>query len=265
MSADSPRELPRLPLSIAVVTLNEEENLPRLLESVRGLASEIVIIDSGSTDRTLELARKAGAVIESTDWPGFVVQKNRALDRCTCPWVLFLDADEALSPELATALREQFANGREPKRDGYELNRRTWYLGAWIWHAWYPEWRLRLLRRGAGRWGGMDPHAALEVPGKIGRIKGDLLHYSFRDLQDHLERTIRYSRTMAASYVANGRKFRWYYLVLSPAVAFVKHLVVKQGWRDGWRGWLISGIRAIDVFAKYAFLLEKQLLAPRRG
>ena len=265
MSADSPRDSQALPLSIAVVTLNEEENLPRLLESVRGLAREIVIIDSGSTDRTLELAREAGAIIESTDWPGFVVQKNRALDRCTCPWVLFLDADEALSPELATALREQFAAGREPAVDGFWLNRRTWYLGAWIWHTWYPEWRLRILRRGTGRWGGMDPHAKLEVSGSTARLHGDLLHYSFRDLQDHLERTIRYSRTMAASYVASGRKFRWYYLVLSPLVAFFKHLVLKQGWRDGWRGWLISAIRAIDVFAKYAFLLEKQLsAAPRR-
>ena len=248
-----------LPISVAIVTLNEEANLPRLFESIRGIAAEIVIIDSGSTDRTAALARENGARFETEPWSGFTAQKNLSLDRCSQPWVLFLDADEALSPELATSLRAAFADGREPRVDGFLLNRRTWYLGAWIWHAWYPEWRLRLLRRCAGRWGGLDPHAKLEVAGPTVRLDGDLLHYSFRDLRDHLERTIRYSRTMADSYAASGKRFRWHYLVLSPCFAVFKHLVMKQGWRDGWRGWLVSVIRGIDVFAKYAFLLEKTL------
>jgi len=247
-----------LPLSVAIVTLNEEENLPRLLESVRGLAGEIVIIDSGSTDRTEAIAREAGALFASAPWEGFVIQKNRALDRATQPWVLFLDADEALSAELAASIRQLFQGGRSPDCDGYWLNRRTWYLGDWIWHAWYPEWRLRLIRREAARWGGMDPHAKLELSGPTQRLEGDLLHYSFRDLLDHLQRTIRYSRTMANSYIKSGKRFRWRYLLLSPWVAFFKHFVLKQGWRDGWRGWLVSIIRAIDVFAKYAFLLEHE-------
>jgi glycosyltransferase involved in cell wall biosynthesis len=246
-----------LPLSVAVVTLNEEANLPRLLESVAGLAGEIVVVDSGSTDGTERLARAAGARWERAEWNGFIAQKNRALDSCTQPWVLFLDADEALSPELAAALREVFAEDG-PRVDGYFLNRRTWYLGAWIWHAWYPEWRLRLIRRGAGRWGGMDPHASLTVDGKTGRVEGDLLHYSFRDLNDHLHRTISYSRTMAESYASRGKRFRWRYLLISPWVAVFKHLVLKQGWRDGWRGWVVSVVRGIDVFAKYAFLLERE-------
>ena len=249
-----------LPISVAIVTLNEEANLPRCLESVRAIAAEIVIIDSGSTDRTQEIAQEFNARFETVAWSGFIAQKNRALDACTQPWVLFLDADEALSPELAASLKALFENG-EPQADGYGLNRRTWYLGAWIWHAWYPEWRLRLLRRGTGRWGGMDPHASLEFTGVSARLEGDLLHYSFRDLQDHLQRTIRYARTMADSYAARGRKFRWYYLVLSPWIAVAKHLILKQGWRDGWRGWIISIVRGIDCFAKYAFLLERKLAA----
>ena len=250
-----------LPLSVAIVTLNEEANLPRLLESVRGLAAEIVVIDSGSTDRTEEIAREYGARFEHADWAGFITQKNHSLDACTQPWVLFLDADEALSPELAASLKELFANGCTPEKEGYWLNRRTWYLGAWIWHTWHPEWRLRLLKRGAGRWGGMDPHDRLDCTGATARLRGDLLHYSFRDLHDHLQRTIKYARIMADSYAASGRKFRWRHLLLSPWVAFFKHLVLKQGWRDGWRGWLISCIRAIDCFAKYAFLLERKLVA----
>ena len=157
----------------------------------------------------------------------------------------------------AASLKALFAKG-EPQADGYDLNRRTWYLGAWIWHTWYPEWRLRLIRRGAARWGGMDPHAALDFTGKAARLKGDLLHYSFRDLQDHLQRTIGYARTMAASYAASGRKFHWHQLLLSPWVAVAKHLVLKGGWRDGWRGWIISIVRGVDCFAKYAFLLEHE-------
>ena len=248
-----------LPLSVAIVTLNEEKNLPRLLESVRGIATEVVIIDSGSTDRTPEIAREFGARFEISPWRGFIAQKNLALDACLQPWVLFLDADEALSPELATNLKRLFADVSRLRADGYWLNRRTWYLGAWIWHAWYPEWRLRLLKRGSARWGGMDPHARLEFDGPSARLEGDLLHYSFQDLQDHLLRTIGYARTMANSYIADGRKFHWHSLLLSPWVAFTKHLIFKQGWRDGWRGWIISIVRAIDCFAKYAFLLERDL------
>ena len=246
-----------LPLSVALITFNEEANLPRCLESVREIAAEIVIIDSGSTDCTQEIARKYNTRFETAAWNGFIVQKNRALDACTQPWVLFLDADEVLSPELIASLKKLFANG-EPQFDGYWLNRRTWYLGAWIWHTWYPEWRLRLIRRGAARWGGMDPHDKIDFCGATARLSGDLLHYSFRDLQDHLQRTIRYARIMADSYAVHGRKFRWHQLLLSPCVAIFKHLVLKQGWRDGWRGWLISIIRGVDCFAKYAFLLERE-------
>ena len=252
-----------LPLSVAVVTLNEEANLPRLLESVRGLTAEIVVVDSGSTDCTEAIARQAGARFLTAPWNGFILQKNRSLEACTQPWVLFLDADEALSPELAASLRALFSGDGEPKAQGYWINRRTWYLGAWIWHAWYPEWRLRLVRRDAARWGGLDPHAHLELEGSSARITGDLLHYSFRDLEDHLHRTIGYARTMAGSYAARGRPFRWRHLLFSPWVAFFKHFVLKQGWRDGWRGWVISVVRLFDCFAKYAFLLERSLSAKK--
>ncbi|XHR28875.1 MAG: glycosyltransferase family 2 protein [Chthoniobacteraceae bacterium] len=247
-----------LPLSLAIITCNEEENLPRLLESAWGLAAEIVVVDSGSTDATETIARAAGASFLKAPWEGFILQKNRVLEACTQPWILFLDADEALSPELAASLKGLFAGGAAPEADGYWINRRTWYLGAWIWHAWYPEWRLRLVRRGTCRWGGMDPHDVLKINGTTARLKGDLLHYSYRDLEDQLRRTVAYSRIMARSYAACGRKFRWRYLLLSPLFAFIKPLVLKGGWRDGWRGFVIAGIRMFDCFAKYAFLLEQE-------
>lgn len=246
-----------LPLSVAIITLNEERNLPRCLASVRDLAAEIIIIDSGSTDQTSALARAAGAIFEFNPWGGHIAQKNVALRRCTQPWVLSLDADEALSPELTAAIRQLFATGT-PSAPGYSFNRRGWYLGRWIWHAWYPEWRLRLVRRDQAEWRGLDPHDKLEVTGPTDRLVGDLLHYPFRDLRDHLHSTINHAHTAADSYAKVGRASHWYHLVFSPWIAFVRLLILKQGWRDGWRGWLIAGVKSINVFAKYAFLLERE-------
>lgn len=251
-----------LPLSVAVVTLNEESNLPRCLESVQGLAAEIVVLDSGSTDHTAEIARSFGARFETQPWAGFVAQKTRAFSLCTQPWVLNLDADEVVSAELAESLRRAFASG-ELGQGGFEINRRTYYLGDWIRHAWHPDWVLRLARRDGARWVGHDPHAHLEVAGVTARLSGDLLHYSYRSLEDHLARTIHYARVGADRYEQEGRAVRWYHLVISPWAAFFKKLILKSAWRDGWRGWTISVVTMFGVFAKHAFRLEKKLLAKR--
>jgi len=203
------------PLSVAVITLNEEANLARCLQSVAGLARETVVIDSGSSDATLEIARRYGARIEVRAWPGHVKQKNHALAQCREPWVLSLDADEALSPELRQAIIDLFAQG-EPAHAGYLVNRRTFYLGDWVWHAWYPEWRLRLVRREQAQWIGTDPHDLLRVSGTTARLPGDLLHYSYRDLEDHLLRTIKYARIGAAEILRKGGRFQGHKLLLSP-------------------------------------------------
>ncbi|HVR36510.1 MAG TPA: glycosyltransferase family 2 protein [Methylomirabilota bacterium] len=247
-----------LPLSVAIITQNEEANLPRCLSAVRDLASEIVIVDSGSTDRTASIAAEFQARFHHHPWPGFRAQKNHALRLCTQPWVLHLDADEVVSPELARALKDLFAHA-SPQREGYLVNRRTFYLGDWIRHAWYPEWRLRLGRRESTSWEGRDPHPSLHTRHSPGHLKGDLLHYTYVDLQDHFETTLRYARISADRLAEEGTAFRWYLLLLSPWLAFLKHLFLRQGWRDGWRGWLISVSTGFSVFAKYAFLLERKL------
>jgi glycosyltransferase involved in cell wall biosynthesis len=246
-----------LPLSVAIITLNEERNLTRCLESLSQLVTEVVVIDSGSTDRTRDIAMKFGGCFEFNPWPGHVAQKNVALRRCSKQWMLSLDADEELSPELVMSIRDLFSKG-EPTLDGYYVNRRTFYLGAWIWHAWYPEWRLRLVRKDKAKWRGLDPHDRLEVAGATGRLNGDLLHYPFQDFQGHLHSTIKHAQTMADSYAREGRRFHWHHLLLSPWAAFAKRLVLKQGWRDGWRGWLIAFAKFVNVLAKYGFLLEKE-------
>jgi len=247
-----------LPISVSVITLNEEQNLARCLESVRGLVTEIVVLDSGSVDRTEEIARNFGANFEVHPWEGYIAQKNAALEQCTQPWVLCLDADEALSPELARSIRRLFAAG-QPSESGFWVNRRTFYLGGWIRHAWYPEWRLRLVRREQAQWRGLDPHDRLEVDGPTRRLDGDLLHYPpFASVHDHLQSAIGHARVMARSYAQAGRRAHWYDLVLSPTAVVFKFLFIKPGWRDGWRGWLILTVKLVNVLAKYAFLLEMQ-------
>lgn len=250
-------ETESLPLSVAIITLNEEANLERTLASLGGVAAEIVVVDSGSTDRTVEIAESHGAHVLHRDWPGHVAQKNRALEACSQPWVLALDADEPLSPELAEAIRGLFAQG-EPALAGYWVNRRTWYLGDWLWHAWYPEWRLRLVRRERARWQGQDPHDYLTVDGKTGRLRGDLLHYSYEGVDDHFRRTIQYARISANALIADGKRFRWHKLLFSPWFRLLQSLVVKQAWRDGWRGWVIAYSSMLAGVLKYAFMLEHE-------
>jgi glycosyltransferase involved in cell wall biosynthesis len=247
----------RLPLSVAIITLNEERNLPRCLESIHELASEIVVIDSGSTDRTREVAERFGAVFEINPFQGLIPQVNVAVKRCTQPWVLCLDADEALSPELADSIRRLFAGG-EPVGNGFAVNRHTFYLGCWIDHAWYPEWRLRLVRRNVADCIGREPHYVLRVPGTTARLDGDLLHYSFRDLLDHLHKNIKWARASAYAAEKEARSFPWAGIVISPGWAFFRMLVFKQAWRDGWRGWLIAGVTMVGTFAKYAFVQERR-------
>lgn len=245
-----------LSLSVAIITKNEADNLPRLLASLEPLnPAEIIIVDSGSSDETVAIAKAHGARVIETDWPGHVAQKNRALEACEQPWVLSLDADEPISAELAQNIQTLFTASRANK-DGYEISRLTWYLGDWLRYVWYPEWRLRLVRRDKAHWAGEDPHDRLEINGSVGRIKGDIHHYSYRDIDDHFRRSIDYARIGAQSLAARGKPFRWDKLVFSPMVRFIRLLIIRQGWRDGWRGWIIAWSSMFSGFLKYAFLYE---------
>lgn len=249
-----------LPLSLAVIALNEEANIARCLGSVSGLVSEIVVIDSGSTDRTGEIARDFGARVIHNPWPGHVAQKNVALEHCTQPWVLSLDADEALDSELYAAIRAVLAEPGEIH--GFEVNRLNSYLGAWIRHAWYPEWRLRLVRRDRGCWTGMDPHDHLTVDGPTRRLSGHLLHYSYPDLKTHLTTTVRYGEISGHQLAARGKRVGPLKIALAPLWRFWRSLLIKQAWRDGWRGWMIAFSSMFAGFAKYAFYLERTRYAP---
>ncbi len=243
---------PRPPLSLCIIARDEEANLPRCLASAR-LADDVVVLDSGSTDRTVEIARAAGARVFVEPFRGHVRQKARAVELARYDWVLCLDADEELSPELAASI-ERALQGADAACGGFELARKTCYAGRFIEHGgWWPEWRLRLFDRRRGGWTGDDPHDRVELAAaSVGRLDGALHHYAYRDLAHHLEKVNRYTSTMAQGLVARGRPFRRCDLLFRPAARFLRMYVVRAGFRDGVRGFVLAVIGAFYVFAKYA-------------
>jgi glycosyltransferase involved in cell wall biosynthesis len=244
----------KLPLSVAIISFNEEENLARTLESVVGIASEIIIVDSHSTDKTVEIAESFGAKVFIEDWKGHVAQKNSALDKCVEPWVLSLDCDEVLTDELRQSVIDAVNTA---KYDGYELNRRTFYCGKFLKYSWQPDMKLRLVKLALKpEWGGYDPHDSLKLQGKIGKLKGDLLHYSYKDILDHYQRLVKYSKTAAESYHKNGKKFRVHKMLLNPLASFLKKYVFRFGFMDGLHGLIVAVSSFIYVFLKYLFLWE---------
>ncbi len=244
-------------LSVALITYNEEDILPRTLEAVKDIATEIVVVDSHSTDRTREIAESYGARVYVEEWKGHVAQKNSALEKCSCEWILFLDADEIVSPQLKLSVQRALS---APGFEGYMVNRRTYYMGAFLKYTWQPEWRLRLVRRSADpRWTGQDPHDVLRVNGRVGKLEGDLYHYSFRSVEDHIRRSLKYARISAEEKFRKGERAALPDLVIRPFWTFFKLFLLKRGIGDGVRGFTASSITAFYTFMKYTFLMEMEL------
>jgi len=243
-----------LPLSVCLISYNEADNIGRTLESVLDLAAEIVVVDSHSTDRTTDIAESFGAKIFVEDWKGHIRQKNSALKKCSQPWILSIDCDEVVSPELNRSIRTNIGTGNIC---GYLINRKTIYLGKRLDYAWQPDWNLRLVHRDLHpNWTGYDPHDILKSKGPRKRLKGHLIHYSYRDLKDHMQRMVGYARTVAMSYHKDGRKFHGYNLILNPVFSFIKKYFFKRAFLDGFQGFLVCASSFIYVFLKYSFLWE---------
>jgi hypothetical protein len=246
-----------LPLSIAIVCCNNARTIGRTLESVAGLGAEIVAVDSGSTDGTLDLLEGVGARIIRTQWRGFVATKQMALEACGQPWVFAIDSDESLLPELRKAVQQALV-GDPPEIAGYEVNRQVWYRGRPLRHTWQPEWRLRLVRRQLAAWAGLEPHDYLTLrPGSArGRLAGVLRHDSIGSFAEFAAKQAVHARVMAESLHRTGKRGRLSALVTSSTGAFLKQLIVKQGWRDGWPGWLAAASMASAALTKHAILIE---------
>ncbi|MGE3261043.1 MAG: glycosyltransferase family 2 protein [Bacteriovoracia bacterium] len=247
----------RPPLCAIIITLNEEHNIARCLRSVN-FAAERVVVDAGSTDRTCEIAAAEGAVVLRHTWEGYGQQKNWALAQAREPWVLFLDADEELSPELQQEIVEFVnANGKVGAQQfwGADMPRRTWFLGRWILHGgWYPNRLVRLANRKFGRWTEPPVHEALSVQGNIHRFGADLFHYTFRDVGDQVITNVRFSRLGAAAAAARGESGTILRILLKPVGKFLETYVWKRGFLDGFPGLVISINAAHSLFMKYVEL-----------
>jgi glycosyltransferase involved in cell wall biosynthesis len=242
-------------LTIALISYNEEKNIRRTLESARSVADEIILLDHYSTDKTVEIAKGFGAKVYQEEWTDFVTQKNSLFDKCTTDWILNLDCDEVLSDELIDEIKEAI---KSDEFSSYYLDRKTVYLGRKMKYAWQPDWQLRLVRREAKpKWVGLVVHESIEIDGKAGRLKGELLHYSYRDIAHHMAKTLEYSKISAEQYKLKGKKFKLSKLMLNPIIAFCRLYIFRRGFLDGVPG-LIAGFSTfMYTFLKYAMLFEK--------
>jgi glycosyltransferase involved in cell wall biosynthesis len=248
----------RKTLSVAMIAMNEEANLARTLESVRW-ADEIVIVDSGSKDRTIEIAHSFGARTHCNPIRGHGEQKNVALDLCTSDWILLLDADEVLTPELEKEIQELLAGEAEPKFGAYWIPRLNLIMGRWMRHGgFYPDRKLRLFRRGAARLSeGVGPHSTPQFAGPKGKLKHDMLHYAYPDLNSYLEHMSRYSTEIGELLHRAGRDSRAFPMfvlnaVLNPIATFIYNYFFRLGFLDGREGLLLHLNHSVYVHWKFA-------------
>jgi len=247
-----------LPITACIIAYEEEEKIADCIASV-GFCAEVLVVDSHSSDRTREIARELGARVIERDWAGHIEQKNFAIEQAAHDWVLCVDCDERVTPELHSSIEARFRRG-EPAAAGYLVNRRNIYLGRWIRGAgWYPDTKLRLFRRSRGRWSGENPHDHVELDPEAGApesLGADLEHRTYDDIFDHLE-TIQYFSTIAAGEkLARGQGWLGLQLVLNPPLRWLRDFVLRGGFRDGWRGFIVATLTAFYVFARYAKLWE---------
>jgi len=238
-----------------VVTRNEEERLRACLEAVVW-ADEIVVVDAESEDKTVAIAQEFTDRVVVRPWPGYAAQKNTALDLATGDWVLSLDADEVVSPELRAEIARVLAS--DGPADGYAVPRRNIFCGRWVRHGGlYPDRQLRLFRRGRGRFEGRAVHESVRVDGRVEPVAGHLEHRSYRDVSDFLVRADRYSTLAAEEAVAQGQRAGVSALVLRPFGRFLAMYVVQGGFLDGWRGFLLATLYAYYVLIRSAKIWER--------
>lgn len=244
-------------ISAYLITRNEEQNIARAIESVRWM-DEVVVLDSGSTDRTVEISERMGAKVWTEPFQGFVIQKNRAMDFCTGDWVFNLDADEEVTPELRESILAVIAtSGPEKSPSVFAVRRKTRYMGRWIRHCgWYPEYRERLSRKGCARWEGEMLHESLRGDGVAGRLEGDFLHRPYADLGAHIRKIDEYTDIWARREFSRGRRAGLSDLVGRPLARFMKMYFLRTGFLDGVPGFAVSVMGAWYTFMKYARLYE---------
>jgi glycosyltransferase involved in cell wall biosynthesis len=247
----------QLRLSALVITGNEEANIERCLDSLR-FCDEIVVLDSESTDRTVEVARRRTERVFIEPWRGYSAQKQRGLELTRGEWILWIDADEVASPELAVSIRRAL-DAEQDGVTGYEVRRQVCYLGRWIRHGgWQADWTLRLFRKDSARFSDDRVHERVLLTGRSGRIDGRLEHHTYRSLAHHWTRILELSTLWAEQSRAKGRRACFWDLLFRPPLRFLKIYVIRLGFLDGWRGLVIAGLASAYVLLKYGRLMEEQ-------
>jgi glycosyltransferase involved in cell wall biosynthesis len=243
-------------LSVVIITYNEERNIGRCIDSVQGVADEIIVLDSFSTDETERICRQKGVAFYQLPFAGYIQQKNKALTFATNDFVLSLDADEAIDARL----KEQIAFEKQHfQHDGYYMNRLTNYCGKWIRHgAWYPDRKLRLFNCHKGAWAGVNPHDCyqLATPAKVTFLKGNILHFSYESIQSHVDQFNRFTSLSAIEMHQNGKKSSLVKIYLNPGINFIKGFFLKLGFLDGFYGIMICFFNAFATYIKYVKLRQ---------
>lgn len=253
-------------ISACIISFNEEKKIEACLQSLQPVADEIVVVDSLSTDRTLEIARRYTDRIFNQAFLGHIEQKNLAVDKASHDWILSLDCDERLSEQLQQsilALKDNLGDA-----DAYCMSRKTYYVYRWLNHCWYPDIKTRLFNRKTSRWGGTNPHDHIETRGEnIVRLKGDIYHYSFDSISDHLQTIDRFTEIGADELIRKNKRFN----ILSPLThaswIFIKLYLLKRGFLDGFAGLTVSVLSYMHVYIKYskALIKRKQLKSGQSG
>jgi glycosyltransferase involved in cell wall biosynthesis len=237
-------------ISATIITYNEERNIARVIESLR-CCDEIVVVDSGSSDRTCELAEKLGARVIDSPWPGYAKQKNLAAERAANDWILSVDADEAISEGLEAEIWHIKKHG--PQFDAYTMPRMAQYLGRWILHGgWYPDRKIRLYHREKASWVGDFVHESVHATGTVGHLEGRILHYTCESLAEHMKTMDRYTTLAAEQIIYQKKKITLTRLIFDPPWTFIRTYFFKAGFLDGLEGLAIAYMAAFYNFLKYA-------------
>ena len=258
---NSQNDTDRLLLSVVIITLNVEQSISKCLQSV-AVADEIIVVDSGSTDKTCAMAQEFGARVIHQDWLGYGGQKQFAVDQARHDWVLCLDADEWLSKELSDSIAVTMG---DPQHKAYEFARCNRFLGRWLRHGeGYPDYNLRLYHRKYAAWT-LDPvHEHVEANTDVGRLSGDLMHESEEGLERYLQKQNRYTSLQARALFEQGKKFSLVKMLFSPVIRFIKFYLIRSGWRDGMPGLIHISIGCFNTYMKNAKLwaLNKEINQP---
>jgi glycosyltransferase involved in cell wall biosynthesis len=248
-------------ISATIITLNEEANIREACASV-AWADEILVVDSGSTDKTPQIAEQCGARVIQREWPGFAAQKQFASTEATNDWIFSLDADERVSDELKQSIASLRARSADELADGYRIARRSFYQGRWVkGGGWYPDWQLRLFRKSRARWEPRHVHESVKMDegARVDKLPGDILHYSVKDSAHH-HRMIgeRYAPLAARQMFEEGRRTSPLKIATAAPMAFFQSYILKSGFRDGLAGLTIASFAAHHAFLKHVMLWEKQ-------